>query len=139
MRDFVSRSGVITKKVETWLALAQEDLDFAEEVLQNKKRPHYAAHLCHQSIEKLIKAIVQAETSSVPQFTHNFKLLCKQGKLELPENRMQWLMDLMPHYLGTRYPEDILKLKKRYTQVFCEKLFQETKEFFQWLKSVYLK
>ncbi|MBI5299694.1 MAG: HEPN domain-containing protein, partial [Deltaproteobacteria bacterium] len=79
------------------------------------------------------------QIDSAPQFTHNFKLLCKQGKLELPENRTQWLMDLMPHYLGARYPEDILKLKKRYTQTFCEKLFQETREFFQWLKSVYLK
>ncbi|MBI5298930.1 MAG: HEPN domain-containing protein, partial [Deltaproteobacteria bacterium] len=64
---------MINKKVETWLALAQDDLDFAEEVLQNKKRPHYAAHLCHQSIEKLIKAIVQARIDSHGQARGTFE------------------------------------------------------------------
>ena len=126
-------------KVETWLALAEDDLDFAAEVLKNGKRPHYAANLCHQSIEKLLKAIVQAKTNSMPQLTHNFKALCKQAGLELPEEKMQWLLDLAPHYIGARYPEDLFQLQKQYTQEFSEKLYRETKEFFQWLKKTYLK
>ena len=128
----------MSPKVETWLALAQDDLDFAAEILGNRKRPHYAAHLCHQAIEKLLKAIVQSKDES-PQYTHNLKILCQQAHLNLSEDKMLWLLALGTHYLGARYPEDIFKLKKQYTQEFSEKLFKETKEFFQWLKSSYLK
>lgn len=129
----------MTSKTETWLALAADDLEFAEDVLKNKKRPHFAAHLCHQAIEKLLKAIVQEKTNSTPTPTHNFKILCKEAKLTLPEEKMRWLLNLAPHYIGARYPEDLFKLKQQYTQEFCENLFRETKEFFQWLKTNYLK
>lgn len=129
----------MTPKTETWLSLALDDLDFAEEVLKNKKRPHFAAHLCQQAIEKLLKAIVQAKTNSTPLHTHNLKSLCQQANLVLTNDKMEWLLDLTPHYIGARYPEDLMKLQKKYTQQFCEKLFQETKEFFEWLKTSYLK
>ncbi|MDP2600097.1 MAG: HEPN domain-containing protein [Deltaproteobacteria bacterium] len=126
-------------KVKTWLSLAEDDLEFAGEVLANKKRPHYAAHLCQQSIEKLLKAIVQHKTDTIPNRTHNFVNLCEQAKIELPQDKMEWLLDLAPHYLGTRYPEDLAKLHEKYSQGFSEKLYRETKEFFQWLKETYLK
>lgn len=129
----------MSPKTETWLSLAKDDLDFAEEVLKNKKRPHFAAHLCHQAIEKLLKAIVQARTNASPTPTHNFKSLCQQANISLPEDKMKWLLDLVPHYIGTRYPEDLVQLQKQYNQNFCEKLFQETREFFIWLQSTYLK
>jgi HEPN domain-containing protein len=126
-------------KTQTWLTLAQEDLDFAQDILKNGRRPHYAAHFCHQSIEKLLKAIVQAMTQETPIPTHNFKTLCKQASLELPPTRMEWLLNLAPHYLGTRYPEDLFELRKQYSQQVSETLHQETKEFFTWLRSTYLK
>lgn len=126
-------------KTQKWFALAADDLEFAEEVLKNKKRPHWAAHLCQQTIEKLLKAIVQEKKNRVPTPTHNFKTLCREADIQLPEEKMQWLMALAPHYLGTRYPEDLFKLQKKYTQKFCERLYQETKEFFKWLESNYLK
>lgn len=103
-------------KSQTWFELAKNDLEFAAEILSNKRRPHYAAHFCHQAIEKLLKAIIQERTDEMPLRTHNFKLLCKQAGLELPASKMEWLLELSPHYLGTRYPEDIFKLYKRYTQ-----------------------
>lgn len=126
-------------KVKTWLTLAEDDLEFASEVLQNGKRPYYAAHLCHQAVEKLLKAIVQFRTNKLPARTHNFIALCEQAKLELTKEKMQWLLDLAPHYIGTRYPEDLAKHRKLYTQDFSQKLFSETKDIFQWLKKAYLK
>ena len=129
----------MSPKVETWLVLAEDDLDFASEVLKNKTRPHYVAHLCHQSVEKLLKAIVQSLINAMPARTHNFVVLCEQAGIELPKERMQWLLALAPHYIGTRYPEDLADLRKKYSQAFSEKLYQETKDFFQWLKETFLK
>jgi len=125
-------------KTRTWFELAQGDLEFAGEILAGKKRPHYAAHFCHQAIEKLLKAIIQQKTQTTPLPTHNFKSLCSQAGLSLPQNRLRWLLDLAPHYLGARYPEDLFQLQKQYTQKFCEHLFVETKEMFKWL-TAYLK
>lgn len=100
-------------KVQTWFELANGDLEFASEILAAKKRPHYAAHFCHQAIEKLLKAIIQKKTDTTPIPTHNFKMLCKQANIEI--------------------------LEKQYTQRFSEALYKETKEFFKWLESTYLK
>lgn len=129
----------VNPKTQKWLVLAVDDLEFGEEILKNGKRPHWAAHLCHQAIEKLLKAIVQERKNEPPTPTHNFKILCKEANIQLSEEKMQWLMGLAPHYIGTRYPEDIFKLQKKYSQDFCENLFKETKEFFEWLKNNYLK
>lgn len=126
-------------KTLTWLELAKNDLEFAKEILENKKRPHYAAHFCHQAVEKLFKAVIQEKTNDIPLRTHNFKLLCQQAKINIPEERMKWLLSLSPHYIGTKYPEDVFKLYKQYSQRFTETLYKQTKEFFEWLKTSYLK
>lgn len=127
------------RKTQTWFEMAKDDLEFARDILAARKRPHYAAHFCHQTIEKLLKAIVQKRTNSTPMPTHNFKTLCSQAGLELPPDKMQWLFDLAPHYLGARYPEDLFQLQKKYTQEFSQRLFNETKEFFRWLERNYLR
>lgn len=126
-------------KVATWLELAKDDLAFAGDVLKNRKSPHYVAHLCHQAIEKLLKAVIQQKTKQLPPRTHNFFSLCQAANLNLPEIKMNWLMEMAPHYIGTRYPEDLAKLRERYTLPYAKKVFFETKDMFQWLKKKYLK
>ncbi|MBI2981755.1 MAG: HEPN domain-containing protein [Deltaproteobacteria bacterium] len=121
-------------KTKAWLELADSDLQFAESILQNKNRPYYAIHFCHQAIEKLLKAIVQEYTSEDPKRTHNFKTLWEQARIPLSESQMFFLLELMPHYVGTRYPEDIRSLHKTYTVEFVSKKLLETKEIYLWLK-----
>ncbi|MFH1654645.1 MAG: HEPN domain-containing protein [Pseudomonadota bacterium] len=65
------------KQTLTWLELAENDLSLAGDLLQGEKRAHYAVHFCHQSIEKLLKAIIQEQINETPLRTHNFKALCK--------------------------------------------------------------
>ncbi len=99
----------------------------------------YAAHYCHQAVEKLLKAIISERTDKIPLPTHNFKLLLDQTELkDIPEDKRKFIFSLMPHYIGTRYPEDIAKLYRRYTRIFVRKLYKETEEVFLWLKA-YLK
>jgi HEPN domain-containing protein len=116
--------------------MAQNDLDFANDILRNKQRPFYAAHFCHQAIEKILKALVQERTGEVPPKTHNFTLLRKHAGLKLPAEMSDMLLTLSPHYLGTRYPEDIQNLYRQYTDEYVKELFDKTEALFQWLKSV---
>ena len=127
------------KRTKTWLELATNDLKLAEELLSRKGRVYYVAHFCHQAIEKLLKAIIAERTDEIPFPTHNFKILLEQARLkDIPEERKRFIFSLMPHYIGTKYPEDITQLYKKYTKVFVQRLYRETCEVFQWLKA-YLK
>ncbi len=103
------------EKTKTWLALAESDLDFAGEVVASGKRPHYAVHFCHQSVEKILKAIVQENTIEDPKRTHNFKILCQQANLMLPSHIEEFLTQLSPHYLASKYPEDLKQYYREYT------------------------
>jgi HEPN domain-containing protein len=127
------------RKTKTWLELATNDLMLAKEILNRKSKVYYSAHFCHQAIEKLLKAIISEHTEEIPLPTHNFKILLKQAKLNnIPEDKKKFIFSLMPHYIGTKYPEDITKLYKKYTKAFVQRLYKNTEEIFQWLKT-YLK
>jgi HEPN domain-containing protein len=90
-------------------------------------------------IEKIIKAIIAHRSEKTPLPTHNFKLLLDQAELKnIPEDKKKFIFGLQPHYIGTKYPEDIAKLYKQYTITFVQNLFKETREVFQWLEN-YLK
>ena len=60
---------------------------------------------CHQAVEKLLKAIIVAETRKRPPYLHNLRLLLEQSSgFEPPEGVVRKLVKIEPHYLGTRYP-----------------------------------
>jgi len=122
------------KKTKTWYELAKNDLDFAKSLKDKKTRSYYCVHFCHQAIEKILKAIVQEFTDEIPLRTHNLINLVKQSDLKLSKERENFLLRLSPHYIGTKYPEDIDKLYKTYSEKFVKEIFNETKEIFQWLQ-----
>lgn len=121
-------------KSKTWLEVATNDLNFAESILENGNYPQYSVHFCHQSIEKILKAIIQEFTIEEPKRTHNFKILCQQAKLELPANLENILARLAPHYLASKYPEDLERLYKVYTMSYSKQILKDTKELFLWLR-----
>lgn len=126
------------QKTETWLRLAEEDLSFAQDLIKREERYHYAIHFCHQAIEKILKAIVQEYANEAPKRTHSFKVLWEQASIPLSNEQKETLLDIMPHYIGARYPEDIRELHKTYSKNFAEKILLESEELFKWFK-IYLK
>lgn len=123
------------QKTKTWLEMAQSDMAFAEDIIKNKNRPHYAIHFCHQALEKILKAIIQEHTNEFPKRTHNFRTLWEQGNIPLSEEQKLKLLDIMPHYIGSKNPEDIKVLHQTYTLNFVKKILGETKELFKWLEN----
>lgn len=123
------------KKTETWLTLAENDLEFAEQILKNKQRPYYACHQCHQATEKILKAIVQHTTKKIPPRTHNLEMLTRLAKVELSLEQETFLLKLNAHYIGTRYPDDLFQFYREYTAEHAKVIFEKTKELFLWLKN----
>lgn len=121
-------------KAKTWLEIAQNDLIFAESILKNNNRPYYAVHFCHQAIEKILKAIITEKSAEIPPRTHNLQILYQKAQIELPVELQNFLYSLSPHYLATKYPEDITRLYKSYTPAYGSKILKQTKEIFKWLE-----
>ena len=126
------------KKTQTWLGTAESDLEFAEQILKNKQRPPYALHFCHQAIEKILKAVIHHTTGKEPPRIHNFEKLLNLTQKELPPDKLNILIDLAPHYLSTKYPEDLAKFAKQYSAEFVQVQFQATQELFLWIKKNWL-
>ncbi len=125
------------QKTKTWVQLAENDLSLAKDLLNKKGRAYYAAHFCHQAIEKVLKAVISEKTDKIPLPTHNFKILLDQAGLkDVPIEVKECIFSMMPHYIGTKYPEDIAKLYKSYTKSFVTKLYKNTNEVFRWLKAL---
>lgn len=59
-----------TNKVAYWLDIADYDLDTAEAMYQTGRRL-YVAFMCHQTIEKTIKAYWCATQPNDPPYTHS--------------------------------------------------------------------
>ena len=121
------------------MTLAKNDLALAKDLLRKKGRYYYAAHFCHQALEKIMKAVIAERTNDIPFPTHNFKILLDQTKLkDVPIETREFLVSMVPHYIGTKYPEDIAKLYKQYTKVYVHHLYKKSWEVFKWLEA-YLK
>lgn|SRR3989338_5517587 len=126
------------KKTQTWLETAKSDIEFAGQILTNKQRPFYALHFCHQAIEKILKAVLQHQEGKIPPRTHSLEKLLHLAQKELPPEKLETLLNLSPHYLSTKYPEDVAKMHQQYSEKFVQSLFKPTQELFQWIEKNWL-
>ena len=116
--------------VQDWLAYAEADRQAAEHLLESGDYMACAFH-CHQAVEKLLKAIIVAETQKRPPYLHSLRLLLEQiGTIEPPEDIARKTVQIEPHYLGTRYPGVVDP--RFYNRQNMEKLLAETFEVYQW-------
>jgi len=72
----------MTKKehIEYWIDISHYDLETAELMLNGKKYL-YVGFMCHQSVEKILKAYYVFIHNSTPIKTHNLRRLAKKSNL----------------------------------------------------------
>ena len=63
---------------------------------------YVAVFLCHQSVEKALKAVILFEEGEVPR---GHDLLDLSKKTHLPDSMLSNIRSLNPEYLTTRYPD----------------------------------
>src|SRR3989339_2286621 len=125
------------KKVKYWLDTANYDLVSAKAMLETK-RFLYVGFLCHQVVEKSLKAYFWHIRKAEPPYTHNLLLLSEKAKFDehAKEEHLVLFNELMPLNIQARYPEDKELLLKALTGKKCRELYIKTKEFYTWIKKL---
>ena len=120
--------------INFWLGKSRYDLTAAR-AMYNARTYLYTGFMCHQSIEKALKAYyIHRNDERQPQ-THNLELLtdlCKlSSKMDAP--KLQTLHKLKPLYTATRYEDDGDKVADLLTKPYCKKLLKETEVLLDWI------
>ena len=124
-------------KIEYWLSTAHYDLVSAQAMLK-AKRFLYVGFLCHQVVEKCLKAYFWYIRKEDPPYTHSLLLLSEKSKFDqcADEKHFSLFNELMPLNIQARYPEDKELLLKSLNQKKCKELYERTKEFYLWIKKL---
>ena len=123
------------EKVEHWTELSEYDLETADAMLQTK-RYLYVGFMCHQVVEKIFKAYYEKRKEETPPYSHKLILLAQQGDFydELNEEQIDFLLEIEPLNIETRYTEYKERLLRRLTPTYCTTLINRTKTLQQWIK-----
>ncbi len=124
----------LNDKAKYWIRLADYDIDTASAMLQTK-RYLYVGFMCHQAIEKALKAII-ANKDMFPPKIHGLMKLAQIGKVydAMSDEYKDMLDTLDPLNIATRYPEQIEKLTSMLSEDRCKSIFSETEELLCWIK-----
>jgi len=123
------------EQVQYWLDIADYDLDTAEAMHQTG-RWLYVAFMCHQVIEKTLKAYWCATQSSEPPYTHSHQRLATGCGIydEMSDNQRDFLDIITNYNIEARYPEDKEELARTLTPQACRQIIDETKQMQQWIE-----
>lgn len=124
----------IQQVVQYWLETAQDDWPVVEHLFDSSDY-HYALFFGHLYIEKLLKALIVQTTREHAPRIHNLLILAERAELELSEERRRQLLRLTAYNLETRYPEERLSLRSRYTKEYAETEIAMIQEIGKWLQS----
>ena len=118
-----------------WLDIANYDLETAE-AMYSTKRWLYVAFMCHQVIEKTIKAYWSSQCDDIPPYTHNHMRLAEGcGLYEQMSEEQKTFLEVITNYnIEARYPEDKAELARTLSPDNCRNLIDQTKQLQQWIR-----
>lgn len=108
--------------------LADYDIETASAMLRTK-RYLYVGFMCHQAIEKALKAVI-ADNDTIPPKSHGLMKLAQIGNIYdfMSENYKDILDSLDPLNIAARYPEQIEKLTATLSEDRCKVILTETED-----------
>lgn len=125
------------EKATYWLESAQYDLQTARAMLETR-RYLYVGFMCHQTIEKALKAVLVARKpdEELPYIHKLARLANLSGITEEMTQEQLSLLDLLsPLNIEARYPLHRERLMATLTQERCEQMIAETEVLFQWIET----
>ncbi|MGN1318052.1 MAG: HEPN domain-containing protein [Lachnospirales bacterium] len=121
-------------KVKYWISIAEYDLETAEAMLKTE-RLLYVGFMCHQTIEKMLKAVIEKQqVSDIPPKIHNLLRLANIAKITLPDKYVKLISYLNPLNIEARYPTYKNNLAKILTKDKCQDLLYQTREMKLWIE-----
>ncbi|OIO14334.1 MAG: hypothetical protein AUJ54_14510 [Ignavibacteria bacterium CG1_02_37_35] len=122
-------------KILYWFELAVYDMETARAMLKTR-RYLYVGFMCHQVIEKSLKAYYWYRKGAEPPYSHNLLLLAGKSGIDpvMTDEQRKLLYTLMPLNIKTRYPDDKEMLLKSLTYNRCRSIVKETEDLKKWIK-----
>ncbi|MCR5642618.1 MAG: HEPN domain-containing protein [Prevotella sp.] len=121
--------------VQAWLYHVHEDISAAECLLQGGHLL-YVAFLCHQAIEKALKAYYAAYNDDEPPYTHSHMRLLDVCGLtgDISPEHLRFIDIMVPMYIKARYPEQKVAAARSLSKDGCLHIIETTKELTQWIE-----
>lgn len=122
------------ERVRYWLEIVNDDLDTAEYLFKGG-RWLYVSFMCHQVIEKVLKAYWTATHDDDPPYTHShIKLLEGCGLIgELTEEQLRFIAMMVPMNIEARYPRYKQEVAATLNEAVCSYILEQTKQIRQWI------
>lgn len=127
---------VMNDKVTYWIEMSDYDFDTANAMLTTK-RYLYVGFMCHQVIEKILKAYWSNVLEEPPLKIHSLSRLAEKSGLDkdMSEGQLDFIDELEPLNIEARYPSYKERLLKSLTADRCIELIKQTDELRIWIKS----
>ena len=118
---------------EEWWRQADYDMDTADYMFGGG-RYFYAVFMCHLSIEKALKGLYRKKLNEQPPRVHNLIYLLNKIGIKPPEAIGRFIVKLNEASVATRYPEEIRKLQRDFTQKIVKSILAEGRKTLEWIK-----
>ena len=123
--------------VKYWLDLTEYDIETAK-VMLNGGRYLYVGFMCHQVIEKALKAVIARDCidDEIPPKIHHLQRLAEKAGLfsKMTEEQKDIIGKLNPLNIEARYPEYKNRIAANLSNDICKRLVEETEELLCWIK-----
>ena len=126
----------MVERITYWIEMSDYDLETAEAMLFTG-RYLYVAFMCHQTIEKILKAHWAVHLEEPPLKIHSLSRLTEKTGIdkEMSEEQLDFIDILEPLNIETRYPSYKERLLNSLNKENCSRLLQHTKALQIWIKN----
>ena len=124
------------EKIQYWLGIADNDYQVAGDLMKTQ-RWLYVAFMCHQTLEKTIKAYYTKQMPDDPPYIHNLIRLAEvSGLYELMSEEQRMFLDMMtPMNIEARYPDFKSRMSASLNESVCKEFMEQTLQMQLWIKS----
>lgn len=123
-------------KSKYWVELSDYDIETASAMLDSG-RYLYVGFMCHQAIEKILKAYFSSFNETPPPYTHSLSYLAEKCGLDniLSNEQIIFLNEIEPLNIEARYPSHKKELLKSLSKEKCASLINNSIELIKWVKT----
>jgi len=96
----------------------------------------YVLFCCQQAVEKMLKAVIAAQTEELPPRLHNLMQLAKHAGLVPEANQARLMRELSEYYVETRYPDAMGAAFSDVSPETAREALGQTEAVVQWVSSM---
>lgn len=127
---------VMNDKVTYWMEMSDYDFDTANAMFITG-RYLYVCFMCHQVIEKILKAYWSNVLEEPPLKIHSLSRLAEKSGLdkEMSDDQLDFIDELEPLNIEARYPSYKERLMRSLNTERCKELIRKTDDLRSWIKN----